>query len=149
MAARRIWDVGGGSVSLVAVLTRRWDAIEADFARYYHLDLTDACFGHGQVGARKLWNLIRQLPADGAVGRVENPRWFWWRPEHEYVAATTELLAGVLQSSELHRKAVYGKKFRPVQPPELERPWRKVERRGFGEVMSRLPGEIEVVREGG
>lgn len=149
MAARRIRDVGGGSVGLVGFLTDRWDAVEADFARYYQLDLTDACFGAGQVGARKLLSLVRYLPADGAVGRVENPDWWWWRPEFEYLAVTAEFVVAGVQSSEAHRKAVYGKRFRQVTPPELGRPWRKVERHGFGEVMSRLPGEIEVVREGG
>lgn len=149
MVARRVRDELGGSVGLVGFLTERWDAVEADFARYYHADLTDVCFGGGQVGARKVLNLIRHLPADGAVGRVENPEWWWWRPEHEYLAVTTEFVVAGVESSERHRAAVFGKKFRQVVPPELARPWRKAERRGFGEVMSRLPGEIEVVREGG
>jgi hypothetical protein len=149
VAARGVRDVSGGSAGLVAVLTERWDAIEADFARYYHLDLTDACFGPGQVGARKVLNLVRHLPSEGALGRVENPDWWWWRPEHEYLAVGAELAVARLESSERHRAVSTGRTFKQVVLPELPRPWRERTRAGFGDLIGRLPGEIEFVREEG
>jgi hypothetical protein len=57
---------GGGIGSLGATLNQYWDAVEADFERYYQRDLRYAI---KDLGARRLYALVKNLPPDAALWR--------------------------------------------------------------------------------
>lgn len=71
MGHGKVRDAAGGIDRLGRILTDQWDWLEADFARYYQLDLRHVCFGqpHQQLGARRLTALIHGLPLDSAFVR--------------------------------------------------------------------------------
>lgn len=46
-------------------LSEHWGAVEADFLRFYRLDLRRALWVDG-VGCRRVWDLISGLPAGSA-----------------------------------------------------------------------------------
>lgn len=99
---------------------------------------------------RRLLNLVRHLPADGTLGRALDPEWWWWHPSAEYTMALLEMTVAAAGSSERLRAWFMGRKFRPVEPPELPRPWRRRRRNGFADLLASLPpGEIEFVRKEG
>lgn len=54
----------GGILGLVGVLTSHWDACEADFQRFYRLDLRKEVESESP---RRLWALVNNLPPDAAV----------------------------------------------------------------------------------
>jgi hypothetical protein len=52
------------------LLRDHFDALEADFRRYYQLDLAGACWGTDEIGGRELVGMIRNLPSDSATARA-------------------------------------------------------------------------------
>lgn len=54
------------------MLTERWALVEADFQRYYRLDLRREL---NATGVRRLLALIEGLPVDAAVWREDKPGW--------------------------------------------------------------------------
>lgn len=56
--------------------------LEADFQRFYRLDLRDP------IPPRRLWALIQGLPPDAAVWREEMA----WTPQQELMATTIEVI---------------------------------------------------------
>jgi hypothetical protein len=68
---------------LARTLDEYWGPVEADFRRFYRLDLREACWGPEALGVRHLHSLVRNLPADSAlayaVGR--RPRAAAHRPQ--------------------------------------------------------------------
>jgi len=69
VAHRKVRAEPGGIESLGRILSHHWGPLEADFVRYYQLDLRHACFGRRQIGARRLGVLIGGLPVDSAFMR--------------------------------------------------------------------------------
>lgn len=60
--------VPGGILSLTEYLSDdTWDAVEADFQRFYRLDL---CREADTAGLRRLYVLIRHLPSEAALWAV-------------------------------------------------------------------------------
>ena len=101
----------GGIRSLRAVLTDRWGAVEADFQRYYQLDLRREIRG----SARRLWQLVSHLPQESATWRSKG-----WTQQEELTAMQIEVThAGLLALAELKTK---GKARLPREPLELQRP---------------------------
>lgn len=68
-------------MSLHATLQTHWDAVEADFQRYYRLDIRQPC----NRGARRMLVLLRGLPEDAAVWRDNI-----WTLRDEVLAKTLE-----------------------------------------------------------
>lgn len=52
-------------------LTKRWAEVEADFQRFYGLDLRVEV--SGDTGCRRLCALVEHLPPDAALWRSEDP----------------------------------------------------------------------------
>lgn len=79
----------GGILSLGATLDAHWDALEADFQRFYGLDLRDELKG----SARRLHALIDQLPPGSAFWRDQG----WRDPSdlmHEWMVTLIKFQAG-------------------------------------------------------
>lgn len=57
--------------------------MEADLLRYYHVDYRDRW--RGGLTLRRIWNLIRNLPADSATARCVDPEPVW-QLEHVLLA---------------------------------------------------------------
>lgn len=60
----------GGIASLADAVVNHWDSVEADFQRFYGIDLR-AYFGRESV--RRIWVLVKALPADAALWRAAPP----------------------------------------------------------------------------
>jgi len=99
----------GGIAGLPDFLAERWEALEADFARYYHLDLTQACWGEEAVGVRRLHTLIQHLPRTPATVRALLGDLADWGTTEELLAATVDRLGEV--TSLLHHAH-----FKPPHP---------------------------------
>jgi len=68
-----------------------WGALEADFQRYYRMDLNDEVFGKAMT-ARRLGILVRGLPADSAFA--------WWLKDtknRDFATYDPSSLGSVLQ----------------------------------------------------
>lgn len=64
------------SASGVALLlAEHWDALDADFRRFYNLDLEECCFGPREFGVRRLKAYIGNLPPDSSIARLMG--WSW------------------------------------------------------------------------
>jgi len=48
-------------------------ALEADFERYYKIDITEALYGDNRISVRKIINLWESLPHDCAIAREVDP----------------------------------------------------------------------------
>lgn len=48
----------------------QWDQLEADFRRFYRLDLRECLWGREWLGCRRLWALMAALPAESAFQRA-------------------------------------------------------------------------------
>ena len=68
-----------------------FNALEADFARYYQIDLPAAVWGPEPISGRRFRSLITALPADGAFGREVSPPQQWGNVE-ELLATTIEVI---------------------------------------------------------
>jgi hypothetical protein len=67
---RRIRADRGGIRSLGRIVDERWNAVEADFQRFYGLDLRTNIV---DAGVRRIWALVEGLPPDAAVWREDSP----------------------------------------------------------------------------
>jgi hypothetical protein len=63
-----------GILGLWRLILETFEALEADFARHYHLELAELVFGGESVPLRRLRNLIVHLPPDSAFVRTVAPR---------------------------------------------------------------------------
>lgn len=110
-------DVALGTARL---LSDYWDEIDADFARYYGLDLADACFGPNHVGLRRLRGLIGGLPHTSALARAMG----WaWSDEAEMTAVLVELVHDQAASTRAVVQALGAKKWSgPKEPLRWPRP---------------------------
>ncbi len=71
----------GGILGLARLLREHGEAIEADLARFYGVDLRD--LWRGRLTWRRLLALIRGLPADSALARAQaGPDAAWGLTEH-------------------------------------------------------------------
>lgn len=100
-----------------------FDTLEADFTRYYQIDLPAAVWGPGPISARRFRSLVRGLPQDSALSRELNPEWSGWGNVEELLATTIEVVD--LGNRILH--AAYCKEPHP-DPIEIRRPGRTPER---------------------
>jgi hypothetical protein len=90
--------------------------LEADFQRFYGLDLVEAAHGPAQVGVRRLVALISNLPPESALARVYGTRSTWTN--------TDEMLAALLNVTVLHRFEWLRSLGVEVDEPTLvESPW--------------------------
>lgn len=104
---------------LLDLIERFYDEIDADFQRFYGLDLGEACWGPDHIGVRRLYVLITRLPQESALARVLG----WpWPDQTELTAALVELLYDVAGSARAQVQATTGKKFKGADPLELPRP---------------------------
>lgn len=93
------------------MLIEHWPAIEADFRRFYHLDLPDLVFGSHPATARRIEVLIGALPAESTLIAQDLD------PGHRGWGNTEELLALLLETT-VAVNSKPGKRF------EVPRPYR-------------------------
>lgn len=76
------------------LLREDWDALEADFTRYYNADLRALCWGpHGtRWSARRILVHIFALPRDSALIRAHMTPEASWETTHELLAAVIEAI---------------------------------------------------------
>lgn len=108
------------ALGIATLLSEHWDAIDADFVRFYRLDLESACFGPSHAGLRRLKALIGALPPESALARAMG----WsWSDEREMTATLVELLHDQVTSSRALVSAFTGKRFNgPPKPLRWPRP---------------------------
>jgi len=92
------------------ILTTSWDALEADFTRFYSTDLRAACFGSDSWGARRVLVHIEGLPADSVYARSFTDGRPW--------SQDMELAARVGDEVALFRYVVSA--YLGLKPPALE-----------------------------
>lgn len=103
----------------MALLEKSWGPLEADFQRYYTMNLARCCWGPDQVGVRRLLSLIMHLPPDSALARSSGKV---WSNQDEAAAFAAEMLADASRSL---RQLVDFKakgKYRPKFPVKWPRP---------------------------
>lgn len=102
------------------LLSDYWDEIDADFARYYGMDLAAACFGPDHVGLRRLRGLIGGLPTTSSLARSLG----WaWSDHNEMTAVLIELAHDQAASARAMVMALSGKKWSgPKEPLRWPRP---------------------------
>lgn len=118
------------------MLDTRWDAVLADFRRYYQLDLRTALM---ELPARDLMSLIRKLPEDSALMREESGPWAGWDAHKENTARLLEVMSHFLDlewvdritdpdDPEVKRERAMAKRAgirppeKPIIPPVAMRP---------------------------
>jgi hypothetical protein len=106
----------GGISGLWRLILTEFAPLEADFARYYQLELAVLVFGP-RVPLRRLNNLIHHLPDDSAFIRAVAPR-LDKRPAPwttgDYLAA---LIAELVDKTNRTLETVYAKKGAPAPKP--------------------------------
>lgn len=104
---------------MIESVFRYFDALEADFQRYYGLDLRDAIWGENAMGARRFMALVQWLPKDAAFFRAQNPSWEWDQD--------TELLAELIEVMDVGNRMYYeantDKTAKQMKPVKIQRPW--------------------------
>lgn len=89
---RRLGVDSGGIASLAATLEQYRGPVGADFRRFYHRGLQDSL---DELGCREVWNMIRYLPQDAALWRVQEPD-EPSKPEPEAIRADASNIAAIL-----------------------------------------------------
>jgi hypothetical protein len=93
--------------------------VEADFQRFYQINLTDE---FERIELRRLMALVNGLPRDAATWREE-------REEAERWTQTDELLAVMIEVTDMWShlifKAAGGKLRKPHKPIQVRRPWER------------------------
>lgn len=99
----------GGIRGLVAAVTERWHALEADFQSTYRIDLARAVWADG-MGVRRLGVLIAGLPASARFRVPESGGW----------TITDHLLALQVEQTDAVYRAVFASipRSRPVTQPK-------------------------------
>ncbi len=118
-----------GIAGLWRLILETFDALEADFARHYQLELAELVYGGDRVPLRRLRNLIVHLPPDSAFVRTVTPR----LPQKAAPWSTTEyLLALIAELVDANTRAfvsAYSKKGSTAPKPlKIDRPGDKPDR---------------------
>jgi len=125
-----------------------WDALEADWLRFYGRDLRADLYGPTSLGFRRVAALIHWLPPDAALWRSMG---LSWSEERELLAVNIEVLDS-LRRAFLMANSKKGTK--PPEPVRIPRPWQKQERpagRGtrLRDLLSQAGLQVKVVPRGG
>lgn len=99
-----------------------FEALEADFQRYYQIDLANALYGPQPLGARRFVALIKWLPPEAAIWRATSTT---WTTDNELAALTIEMLDSLRR---LYIQAHSKKGGTPPKPIEIPRPWKRKEK---------------------
>lgn len=118
-----------GIAGLWRLILETFDALEADFARHYQLELAELVFGGDRVPLRRLRNLIVHLPPDSAFVRTVTPR----LPQKAAPWSTTEyllaLIAELVDANTIAFVVAHSKKGKtPPKPIKIDRPGDKPDR---------------------
>lgn len=115
-------------LALSHIVDAHFGALEADFQRYYNLDLRRALWGEAAIGARRLINLIEWLPPESALARSCDPLYAGtgWDNKTELLATIAEL---VDQHSRMFFIANSKKGTHPPKPIKIPRPGQRQEGR--------------------
>jgi hypothetical protein len=73
------------------LIDEHFEPLEADFQRFYGLDLRMELWGPKPIGARRLASLIRGLPPDSALHRALDPDGWAWGNVEELMAVLVEM----------------------------------------------------------
>jgi hypothetical protein len=101
-----------------------YEAIEADWVRYYNRNLADDLWGQPGIGVRRIAGLIRWLPPEAALWRSNKTS---WTIDNELQAATIEMLDALLRAYVQSHSKPTARKPNPVKIP---RPWDNAENTG-------------------
>lgn len=77
---------------LGVLIVEHFDAVEADFARFYGLDLPALLWGPEPVTYRRLAVLVRGIPAESALGFSTGTYRPGWGPTEELLAIVAEVV---------------------------------------------------------
>lgn len=102
--------------------------VEADFSRYYTMDLRDVCWGSGRIGVRRISALVGSLPRDSATVRALDPygSGAGWSNSEELLASIIE----VIDHGNRLLFAVHKQKSAKVPKPiKITRPGARIERK--------------------
>lgn len=91
------WAFNGGIAGLAQVLKEDFEALEADFKRYYGEDLRMLCWGVNPWGVRRLLAHIKGLPIDSAWARTRQGEFAGWSNDTEMLATTVDMLQQLLR----------------------------------------------------
>jgi hypothetical protein len=123
-----------------------WESVEADFQRFYGLDLRG-------IGLRRLRALLRGLPPESGTARIIDPQAAMWSPEVEWQVRAIEYMDVFAWRI---CAAVYwsftGKQMKSIDPLRIPRPGDPPPSRGVprSKILKLLSGKTTVVaREGG
>lgn len=125
-----------------------WDALEADWQRFYGRDLGADLYGPQARGFRRIATLIHWLPPEASVWRSMG---LSWSEDRELLAVNIEVLDS-LRRAFLMANSKKGTK--PPEPVRIPRPWQKQERpagRGtrLRDLLSQAGLKVKVVPRGG
>jgi hypothetical protein len=81
----------GGTASLGRYVEEHFEALEADFQRFYQLDLRRCLWGAEAVGLRRLRSLIAGLPTESAT-KFKPPDPKAWTRDQQLLALLAELV---------------------------------------------------------
>ncbi len=112
-----IWHRRGGSLGLYRLLLEHGEAIEADLARYYGIELGAVL--RGTLTWRRLGVLVRQLPRDSALARALDPEEAAWSLGDHLLATVAELVS---QGNWLLANQGVEKSKQSPQPKRIARP---------------------------
>lgn len=103
-------------------MNEHWDAAEADFQRFYGLDLRRVCYGPSPLGTRRLKALVEGLPSESSLYRVLHPGAADWGHSEELLAILAELQD---EANRMFYTVNWRKAAR--KPIQLRRPWQATE----------------------
>lgn len=83
-------DDSGGSRSLLELVERHGEAVEADFQRFYRVPLAD--LAAGRLSWRRFGVLVRHLPLDSSTALAVNGAAGAWGINEHLLAATVDAL---------------------------------------------------------
>jgi hypothetical protein len=93
---------------LWAALREHWGPLEADFHRYYELDLSEALWGPHRLSTRYLAVRVGALPEDSAFARAVSPTPGW--------RTVDELLAQVIEATTETNRLLHHAHFEKPHP---------------------------------
>jgi len=112
-----------GIAGLWRLILETFDALEADFARHYHLELAELVFGGERVPLRRLRNLIVHLPPDSAFVRTVTPRLTQAAAPWSTTDYLLALIAELIDTNTRYFVVAHSKKGKtPPKPLKVERP---------------------------
>lgn len=94
-----------------------FDPLEADFTRYYQIDLPAAVWGPDPISTRRFGVLVKGLPGDSALKQALSPHPGWGYVE--------ELLVSALEQIDLGNRLMHSAHFKEPHPApvRIRRPW--------------------------